>query len=112
MPNKLSEASIADKLMKESDFQEWYRDLTVRRGWLNSHTWRSIHSPSGFPDNVSVRLEPKPRIVIAELKTEDLKVSQPSIDQWMWLYILQHIPFVECFLFRPSDRNSIEELLK
>jgi len=102
----------ADLLVKESDFQEWYRDLTIRTGWLNSHIWRSIHSPAGFPDNVSVRLEPVPRLVICELKTEDLKNSQPSIDQWMWLYILQHMPFVEAFLFRPSDRDLIEALLK
>jgi len=96
----------------EKAFQEWFRKRAIKNSYLFYHTHRSQFSPSGFPDNVLVRLEPEPRLIFCELKTDDLKVSQPSIDQWMWLYILQHIPGVECYLFRPSDFDEIDELLK
>jgi len=96
----------------EKDFQEWFRKKALSYGYLFYHTHRSQFSPSGFPDDVLVRLEPEPRLIFAELKTDDLKNSQPSIDQWMWLYILQHIPFVECYLFRPSDSDGIVEILR
>ena len=98
--------------LKEADFQEWLRQLAITYGYLYFHVHRSQFSPSGFPDAVLVRLEPKPRLIFIELKTEDMKNSQPSIDQWIWLKILQHIPFIECYLFRPSDRDCIEEVLK
>jgi len=105
-------ASKQKPVITERDFQEWFRQLAIIYGYLFYHTHRSQFSPSGFPDNVLVRLEPEPRLIFAELKTDDLKVSQPSIDQWMWLYILQHIPGIECYLFRPSDRDEIEEILR
>ena len=99
--------------LKESDFQEWLRQLAITYGYMYFHVHRSIHSPSGFPDAVLVRLEPKPRLIFIELKTDDLKNSQPSEDQWAWLYILQQLPApVECYLFRSSDRDYVEVLLK
>ena len=102
------EAALA---LSEKDFQEWLRQLALTFGYVYYHTHRSQFSPSGFPDTVLIRLEPIPRLIFAELKTDDPD-SQPSIDQWLWLYMLQHIPGVECYLFRPSDRNWIEELLR
>ncbi len=98
--------------LKESDFQEWLRQLAITYGYLYYHTHRAIHSPSGFPDAVLVRTEPKPRLIFIELKTDDLKHSRLSIDQWIWLKMLQHIPFVECYLWRPRDRDEIEVILK
>ena len=99
-------------MIKEVHFQEWLRQLALTYGYAYYHTHRAIHSPSGFPDTVMVRLEPRPRLIFAELKTEDMENSQPSPDQWFWLYILQHLPFVEAYLWRPSDRDKIEELMK
>lgn len=96
----------------ESDFQEWLRQLAKVCGWLYFHVHRSTHSPSGFPDTVLVRLDPEPRLIFAELKTDDLETSQPSIDQWIWLYWLQQIPGVECYLWRPSEKDEIEQLLR
>lgn len=106
--------TIVDSLMSHADFQEWLRQLVMLPiyGYLYYHTHRSQHSASGFPDTVLVRLEPNPRLIFAELKTEDFKHSQPSIDQWVWLYVLQHIPFAEAYLWRPSDRDEIEAILK
>jgi len=100
--------------ISEADFQEWLRQLVCLPpyNYVLYHTHRAQHSPAGFPDNVLIRLEPKPRLIFAELKTDDLSISQPSIDQWMWLYMLQHIPFVECYLWRPDDRDRIEEILR
>ena len=101
-------------MITEQDFQEWLRDLVTypTYGYAYYHTHRSKSSPSGFPDTVLLRLEPKPRLIFAELKTDDLKNSQPSIDQWFWLYMLQHLPFGEAYLWRPSDRDEIEVILK
>jgi len=100
-------------IIKESEFQEWLRQLAIVYGYMYYHTHRSVSSPSGFPDTVMVRLEPTPRLIVAELKTDDIKNSQPSIDQWMWLRILQQLSSpVECYLWRVSDRERIEELLR
>lgn len=100
-------------LIKETDFQEWLRQLAITYGYMYYHPHRSEHSPSGFPDTVLVRLEPSPRLIFAELKTDDMVNSQPSIDQWAWLYILQQLhPPAECYLWRVSDRDKIEEILK
>jgi len=100
-------------LLRESDFQEWLRQLSATFGYLYYHTHRAAHSPAGFPDTFMVRLEPKPRLIFAELKTDDMLNSQPSIDQWVWLRILQRLGgLVECYMWRPTDRDQIEEILK
>jgi len=101
----------------EKQFSQQIVDLAKMFGYLYYRTWRSIHSPAGFPDLCLVRLEPKPRLIFIELKTGDIKNSQPSIDQWIWLYILQQLPLpVECYLWRPSDMEpnggEIAEILK
>ena len=96
--------------LPEKDFQEWLRQLALVTGWLYFHVHRSSHSPSGFPDTVLAK--PGRQVIYIELKTDDLKVSQPSIDQWCWLYVLQHSEGCEAYLFRPSDRDFIEQLLK
>jgi len=90
------------RLLTEAQFQEWLRQLALTLGWLYYHTHRSIHSPAGFPDAVLVK---PPRIIFAELKASG---NQPTEDQWMWLYTLQHCPGVECYLWYPEDRDFIE----
>lgn len=97
----------------EKQFEGQIRDLAKLFGYIYYHTHRSQFSPSGWPDCVLARLEPTPRLIIAELKTDDIKTSQPSIDQWIWLYILQYIPApVECYLWRPSDFDEIASILR
>ena len=104
----MSELSLTEK-----QFESQIKDLAKLFGYIYYHTWRSFHSPAGFPDAVMVRLEPEPRLIFAELKTDDLKNSQPSLDQWIWLYILQQLPApVECYLWRPSDFDEIVEVLR
>jgi hypothetical protein len=100
-------------LIPEADFQEWFRHISLLYGYLFYHTHRAQHSPSGFTDNVLARLEPRPRLIFAELKTDDLEKSQPSPEQYEWLFVLQQFPLpVECYLWRPSDRDDIERILK
>lgn len=96
-------------ILPEKDFQEWLRQLALVTGWLYFHVNRSIHSPSGFPDTVLAK--PGRQVIYIELKTDDLGVSQPSFDQWCWLYTLQHSEGCDAYLFRPSDRDFIEQLL-
>ena len=100
-------------MITEKQFETQIKDLAKTFGWEYYHTWQSIHSPAGFPDVVMLRLEPAPRLVFAELKTDNLKTSQPSIYQWIWLELLQQVPMpVECYLWRPDDFDEIVEVLR
>lgn len=95
------------------------RDVTeVARmhGWLTYHTHRSDRSPAGFPDLCMVRCLPNRdrRLIFAELKTEKGKVS-PA--QRHWLGALELVAeatgyVVQSFLWRPSDFDRIEEILR
>ena len=88
----------------EKAFESQVKDLAKIFGWLYYHTWRSIHSPAGFPDVVMVRGE---RIIFAELKSEKGVVSQK---QQEWLDALSDAP-VEVFLWRAGD-ETIEEIVE
>ena len=105
-------------IMLEKEFAAQVEALASYRGYMYYHTHRSQNSAAGWPDYVFVKLEPEPRFIIAELKTDDLKVSQPSFDQWMWLYVLQHIgrPWgpmdFDTYLWRPSDWDEIVTILR
>ena len=90
----------------ENQFREQIRDLSKLFGWLFYFTWRSYHSPSGYPDITLVR---PPRVILAELKTEK---GQPTESQWIWLYTLQNCPGIECYLWKPSDFEEIVEIIK
>ena len=101
----------------EKQFREQLRDLSKLFGYRFYFTHRSQHSPAGWPDCVFARLDPD-KLIIAELKTDNLKVSQPSFEQYAWLYLLQHLgkPHgmmgFDTYLFRPSDFDEIAEILR
>jgi len=90
--------------ISEKDFEGQIRDLAKLFGWLYYHTWRSIHSPAGFPDVVMVR---PPRLIFAELKSEKGQVSDKQKE---WLEALKETG-VEVFLWRPSDLDEIVGVL-
>ena len=108
------------KKITEKQFEAQVKDLAKIFGWLYYHTWRSIHSPAGFPDCVMVR---PPRLIFAELKSEKGIVSK---DQQKWLDILRRCSFMvsdhldgafyqnmpEVYLWCPSDIERIAETLK
>ncbi len=109
----------ADQIfMAEKDFENTVKEMALMFNWAYSHAWRSFHSPEGWPDCVFARLEPEPRLIIAELKTDNLKISQPSFEQYAWLYLLQHIgqPWgplgFDTYLWRPADIEKIAEILR
>jgi len=88
----------------EKQFESQVRGLAKTFGWLYYHTWRSIHSPSGFPDCVMVK---EGRIIFAELKSEKGKVSESQSE---WLEALGRAK-AEVYLWRPSDFDEIMEIL-
>ena len=93
------------KIMTEKEFQLHVRQLAKLGGWQFYHTWNSIHSAPGFPDNVMART---PRLIFAELKTELGKVT---VAQQKWLDILATVPGVEVYLWRPSEFEEIKKVL-
>ncbi len=94
-------------MTSEKQFEQQVKDLAKIFHWLYYHTWRSIHSPAGFPDCVMVRGN---RIIMAELKSEKGKVST---SQQEWLDALKETS-VEVFLWYSSDETleKIAEVLR
>ncbi len=74
MPKGISEIAITEKA-----FESQVKSLAKIFGWRYYHTWRSFHSPAGFPDVVMVR---PPRLVFAELKSEKGKTT-PEQEGWL-----------------------------
>ena len=95
----------------EAQFQARIVQYAQLKGFLVYHTHNSKHSPEGFPDLVMVRPS-KPdrpaRLVIAELKSEKGRL-RPM--QKLWLEYLRECEGVETFLWRPSQWESIMEVL-
>lgn len=94
---------LAERI-SEKEFRQHVVDYARSRQWLVYYTWRSVHSPSGFPDLCMVRLT---RTVFAELKTEKGRLTA---DQQKWLdalWLAGHTAHV----WRPSDWAAIQETL-
>ncbi len=88
--------------------KEWLRQVSeVARlyGWRAYHPWLSIHSERGWPD---VALCGPPRLILAELETEKGKTT-PHQDEW--LALLAGCP-IEVYLWRPSDFETVAEVLR
>lgn len=90
----------------ERDLTGYVRDVARAFGWHRSHHWLSKHSPAGFPDEVLLR---PPRLVFAELKSEKGKLS---VEQRAWLDELGQVPGIEAYCWRPSDMDTIAEVLR
>jgi len=100
---------LASEVIKvsERDFERQVKDLSKLFGFLYYHTWRSIHSPAGFPDCTMVRGN---RVIFAELKSEK---GEPSDKQLEWINALSDVGGnVECYLWRPSNLEAIAEILR
>ena len=91
--------------IKEKAFEQQVHQLARLYGWRYYHTWRSLHSVSGFPDCVFVKGK---RVIYAELKTEKGKVTPEQQD---WLDALTAAG-QEVYLWRPSEYEQIEEVLQ
>ena len=81
-------------------------------GWAAYHTHDSRHSAKGFPDLVLARAG-RPggggRVVMAELKVGR---NEPTEEQQAWLDVLGAVPGVEVYLWRPTNFDDIQEVLR
>ena len=79
-------------------------------GWRYYHTWRSIHSPAGFPDCVFIR---DGTVIFAELKAEKGKLSDAQEE---WIADLERVAQcslgVQVYVWRPKNIEDIAEVLK
>ena len=92
----------------ETELSDNVRQLATALNFLAYHTWRSDHSPAGFPDWVFVK---DGRLIFVELKRQKGKLS-PHQEEW----ILELIPCnsVEVYVWRPSEwlNGTVERILK
>ena len=91
----------------EKAWQGQIEQLCKLLGYDYYHTWRSIHSPAGFPDLVLVN-PTKRRLVIAELKTGKTKLT---LLQEKWIKYFQDCG-VEAYVWRPEQLEEITYLLR
>lgn len=73
--------------------------------WLVYHTYDSRRSQAGFPDLVMIRGH---RMIAAELKSQKGEL-RPEQQQWMAAF--DGVPFVESYVWRPSDMETIRSIL-
>ena len=109
MYNKLVES--------EADFVSWIVDYAHLHGWLVSHQrpaltgkgWRTAtQGDAGFVDLVLARAGVA---IFIEAKSEIGTLSPPQ-EAWQEALKGDGVATELCFVFRPSDRAEIEELLR
>lgn len=103
----MSITTLPEIKITEKAFQAQVRHLAQTLGYLVYFTWRSTHSPAGFPDLVMCS-PTQCRVVYAELKAESGRLSAK---QQGWLDTLRAAG-QEVYLWRPSDWDRIIEILK
>lgn len=96
----------AGRTMSHAEFQRQVIDYAKIRGWAEYHTWKSVHSPSGFPDLFLCR---PPQIAIIELKVGKDKLTE-SQEKWAKLFF--RCPQINYYTFYPEDWDGIVEELK
>ena len=75
----------------EKQFSQTVVEYARLMGWTVFRTWSSIHSPYGEPD---LRMVRPPRVVLAELKRDDGKVTPK---QYEALELYRRCPGVETY---------------
>jgi len=106
----------SEQLESESMFLRWVCDYARLKGWWIYHPLPGrgrqgeyltlFYGHAGFPDLVLCR---PPRLIFAELKTVRGRLSE---NQQEWRNRLEQIEGVEYYLWRPTDREKIIEVLK
>jgi len=96
---------VAGTWVTERDWQQTVLDYAQLRGWRTYWTWRSDHSPRGYPDLTLVRGE---RLVFAELKRHDGQLTE---EQTAWLADLERVPGVAVFCWKPVDWPAVQAVL-
>lgn len=110
------------RLIPEKDLLATVVEMAQTYGWLVHHVLESRHYAKrigpGYPDLTLVSQPPmRARIIFAELKRDDGKVTTP---QWEWLDALGRCRYpsgpdstspVEVYVWRPQDLPIIECIL-
>ena len=92
--------------VNETDFSTQIVDLFKLFGYKYYHTHDSRRSVAGFPDYVAVKGS---RVLFIELKKEKGTLSP---EQVVWGEILSKCPGVEYYIWRPSQADEVEAILK
>ena len=95
----------------EKALANYVADVARAFGWHRFHSWTSVHSTAGYPDETLLRGS---RLVVAELKTEKGKLT-PAQELWReaWeTYALESAGRCAYYLWRPSDLDEIAEVLR
>lgn len=91
----------------EDDLQRYVEDMLSLRRWIWHHAGDSRRSTAGLPDIVAVRA---PRVLFAELKSERGRLRS---SQSPWFEELRKCPpSVEWYIWKPSDVDEIEFILR
>ncbi len=104
--------SQASPAASERDFLARILKLAHVCGYLAYHTHDSRKSAPGFPDLVFVQppsaQRPHGRLLFAELKTQRGKLTT---EQAQWMQVLQTVPGIECYVWRPAQWNELVAIL-
>ena len=94
------------RVIKEKHLRQQVMDIAGHFGWTHKYfTWRSKHSPAGFPDLVLV----KPgKVIYVELKSMKGKLSDYQIS---WLIALA-CAGQWVYVWKPDSWTEIEEVLR
>lgn len=105
MSHGADEATFQAVVIETARLAGWrcahFRAARTKEGWRVPIT----ADGQGWPDLVLVR---PPRLIFAELKSETGKVKPHQTE---WLDVLRLLPQVEVFLWRPSDWDTLVEIL-
>lgn len=97
---------MMDAAMSERDFRNWLVAELKLAGWTTWFVWDSRHSPKGWLDIEALR---PPRMIKAELKTMKGKLTT---EQRGTIALLAHYPWIEVYVWRPSDRSTILDIIR
>jgi hypothetical protein len=108
------------RVWTEKQFAQTVINMARAYHWIVGYTHDSRKSEPGEPDLRMVHPE-RHRVIFAELKTEKGRLSKGHYNQrqtrWLpgqddWLKALRACPGIETFLWRPSDLDQIEAILR
>lgn len=94
------------KSVSERDWQGYVVALARLHGWRCYHPLDSRGSTAGYPDLTLLR---DGQLVVAELKSMTGKATQ---QQEQWLAAFRAVPGVLADIWRPSDRDTVDQILK
>lgn len=94
------------EMMTEKHLQENIIRAAKLHGWRVWFTWKSFHSPKGEFD---LRMVRPPRYIVMEAKKEKGRLTPEQRESYQ---MLKQCPGIETYVVRPSDFDSVLEILK